>query len=125
LTRKLASLPGGPRHRHSGSLRRGTRRLTAAGTLLRRFDAAVPPVYSRPMSTDELHDQLQHALGGSYTIERELGGGGMSRVFLAEETRLGRKVVIKLLSPQLAAGVSAQRFEQEILLAAALQQANI
>lgn len=77
------------------------------------------------MPTDEIRDQLQHALGSTYTIDRELGGGGMSRVFVAEETRLGRRVVIKVLSPELAAGISAQRFEQEILLAAALQQANI
>src|SRR5262249_53236544 len=53
----------------------------------------------------ELRDDLQSALGTSYTLERELGGGGMSRVFLAEETALGRKVVVKLLSPELLAGV--------------------
>ena len=41
----------------------------------------------------------------------------MSRVFLAEETRLGRRVVVKLLSPELSAGVSAERFEREIKLA--------
>jgi tetratricopeptide (TPR) repeat protein len=49
----------------------------------------------------------------------------MSRVFVADETRLGRKVVVKLLSPELAAGVSAERFEREIMTAASLQQANI
>jgi eukaryotic-like serine/threonine-protein kinase len=76
------------------------------------------------MSTD-LRNHVQHALGDTYVIERELGGGGMSRVFVAEEVRLRRKVVIKFLSPQLAAGVDAQRFEQEFRLAAALQQANI
>ena len=73
----------------------------------------------------DLRDQLQAALGPAYTLERELGGGGMSRVFVAEETRLGRKVVVKVLAPELAAGVSAERFEREIRLAAALQQANI
>ena len=77
------------------------------------------------METDELSQQLQAALGSAYTIERELGGGGMSRVFLASESRLRRKVVIKVLAPELAAGVSAERFEREIELAAALQQANI
>ncbi|HEX2721893.1 MAG TPA: serine/threonine-protein kinase, partial [Gemmatimonadaceae bacterium] len=69
--------------------------------------------------------QLQESLGSAYTIERELGGGGMSRVFLATETRLNRKVVVKVLSPDLAASVSAERFEREIQLAAQLQQANI
>jgi serine/threonine-protein kinase len=60
-----------------------------------------------------------------YVIERELGGGGMSRVFLAEEVRFHRRVVVKLLSPELAAALSADRFEREIELAAGLQQANI
>lgn len=73
----------------------------------------------------DLRSQLQSTLSGSYTLERELGGGGMSRVFLADETRLGRQVVIKVLSPELAAGISAERFEREIRVAASLQQANI
>ena len=72
-----------------------------------------------------LLEQLQKSLGSAYTIERELGGGGMSQVFLATENRLNRKVVIKVLSPDLAAGVNAERFEREIQLAARLQQANI
>jgi len=50
--------------------------------------------------------QLQTTLGDSYRLERELGGGGMSRVFVAEELRLGRKVVVKVLSPDLAQGLS-------------------
>ena len=72
-----------------------------------------------------LRDQLQETLGSAYTLGRELGGGGMSRVFLATETRLKRTVVVKLMSPELAAGVSVDRFEREIQLAASLQQANI
>jgi tetratricopeptide (TPR) repeat protein/tRNA A-37 threonylcarbamoyl transferase component Bud32 len=73
----------------------------------------------------ELRDQLAHTLGSAYTLERELGGGGMSRVFVANEQRLNRQVVIKVLSPELAAGVNAERFEREIQVAASLQQANI
>ena len=73
----------------------------------------------------ELRTQLQAALGNGYTLERELGGGGMSRVFVAEETRLRRRVVVKVLSPELAQGISVSRFEREIQTAAALQQANI
>ncbi len=73
----------------------------------------------------DLRQQLQSTLTGSYTIERELGGGGMSRVFVADETRLSRKVVVKVLAPELAAGISAERFLREIKLAASLQQANI
>jgi tetratricopeptide (TPR) repeat protein len=72
-----------------------------------------------------LPDELQTALGSAYTLERELGGGGMSRVFLAEETALARKVVIKLLTPDLIAGVNIERFRREIQLAARLQQAQI
>ena len=77
------------------------------------------------MPDDELRDQLESALGSAYCIERELGGGGMSRVFVAEEVRLRRRIVAKVLSAELAAGISAERFEREIQLAAGLQQANI
>ena len=73
----------------------------------------------------DLRDQLQTTLGNTYTLERELGGGGMSRVFVAEEHRLARKVVVKVLSPDLAQGLSAERFEREIRTVAGLQQANI
>ena len=73
----------------------------------------------------DLREQLQTALGAAYTLGRELGGGGMSRVFLAEDIRLGRTVVVKVLSPELVAGISAERFEREIRVAASLQQANI
>src|SRR5829696_5406459 len=73
----------------------------------------------------DLRKQLESTLGTTYTFERELGGGGMSRVFAAEEMRLRRRVVVKVLSPELAAGVSADRFELEIQTAASLQQANI
>ena len=69
----------------------------------------------------EIRDQLQRTLGDNYTLERELGGGGMSRVFVAEETSLGRKVVVKVLPPELAAAVNLERFRREIQLAAKLQ----
>ena len=72
-----------------------------------------------------LQDRLQSALGDAYRIEKELGGGGMSHVFLATEVRLGRQVVVKLLPPAMAAGVNADRFEREIQLAARLQHPHI
>lgn len=75
--------------------------------------------------TAELRARLQGSLGAAYRIERELGGGGMSRVFVAEETALGRTVVVKVLPPDLAASISVERFKREILVAAKLQQANI
>src|ERR1041385_6691533 len=73
----------------------------------------------------DLRAQLQTTLAGGYAVDAELGGGGMSRVFTATDLRLHRKVVIKVLSPELAASVNAERFEREIQLAASLQQANI
>ncbi len=70
-------------------------------------------------------EQLQESLSGAYDIERELGGGGMSRVFVATEKSLGRKVVIKLLSPELTAEVNRGRFRREIQVAAQLQHPHI
>ncbi|MBA3501715.1 MAG: protein kinase, partial [Deltaproteobacteria bacterium] len=72
-----------------------------------------------------LLSQLESALGDSYRIVRELGGGAMSRVFLAEELGLGRKVVIKVLPPELAMSVSTERFRREIQVAAQLQHPHI
>jgi TolB-like protein/Flp pilus assembly protein TadD len=73
----------------------------------------------------ELLDRLQAALGSAYHLERELGGGGMSRVFVAQETSLGRQVVLKVLPPDLAAGLSIERFRREIQLAASLHHPHI
>jgi tRNA A-37 threonylcarbamoyl transferase component Bud32 len=75
--------------------------------------------------THNLQEQLQNSLGDAYRIERELGGGGMSRVFVALDTALQRRVVVKVLLPELAAGVSVERFHREIYLAAQLQHPHI
>src|SRR6476619_555562 len=72
-----------------------------------------------------ISDRLLSALGGSYTIERELTGGGMALVFMGEDHDLGRKVVIKILPPELAASVSAERFRREIMTVARLQHPHI
>src|SRR6478609_687287 len=72
-----------------------------------------------------ISDRLLAALGGSYTIERELTGGGMALVFMGEDHDLDRKVVIKILPPELAASVSAERFRREILTVARLQHPHI
>ena len=72
-----------------------------------------------------ISERLLSALGGSYTIERELTGGGMALVFVGEDHDLGRKVVIKILPPELAASVSAERFRREILTVARLQHPHI
>ncbi|MEX2153691.1 MAG: serine/threonine-protein kinase [Gemmatimonadaceae bacterium] len=73
----------------------------------------------------DLRTQLQSTLGSAYNIERELGGGGMSRVFIAEEVALGRRVVVKVLPPDVAAGVNVERFRREIQTSAKLQHPHI
>lgn len=75
--------------------------------------------------TDRFRDGVQQALGPQFVVGRELGGGGMSRVFLARDVQLGREVVVKVMSPELAQELSVERFGREIALAAALQHANI
>ena len=75
--------------------------------------------------SDDLRARLQEALGSAYTLERELGGGGMSRVFVARDERLGRHVAVKVLHPNLSADVSAVRFEREILVAARLHHPHL
>ena len=68
---------------------------------------------------------LRDAFESAYVLERELTGGGMSRVFLARERALNRQVVIKVLPPELAAGVNRERFRREVQLAAQLQHPHI
>ena len=77
------------------------------------------------MQSDDLLPRLQQHFGDAIVIERELGGGGMSRVVLGRDDRLGRRVVVKVLPPGVTASISAERFEREIMLAAAMQHPNI
>ena len=102
---------------------------SASGYFDNLADEIVSPAYAKLRSSalggERLTVQLQEALGGGYAIERELGGAGMSRVFLAEEVSLHRKVVIKVLPPELASTVSRDRFRREIQLVAQLQHAHI
>ncbi|MDH3290873.1 MAG: protein kinase [Gemmatimonadota bacterium] len=74
---------------------------------------------------DRLSEQLDHALGSAYAVERELGGGGMSRVFVAHDTTLDRRVVVKVLAEHLRGDVSVERFNREIMVAAGLQHPHI
>ncbi len=78
-----------------------------------------------PSDSGDLRARLTEALGHTFTVDRELGGGGMSHVFLAEERALGRRVVVKVLAPQIAHELSAERFAREIRLSSQLQHPNI
>ncbi len=69
--------------------------------------------------------RLRKALSDRYTIEREIGSGGMAVVFLAHDLRHDRKVALKVLRPELAAALGAERFLREIRLAAQLQHPHI
>jgi Tol biopolymer transport system component len=75
--------------------------------------------------TSDLQSQLQEVLGPAYRIDRELGGAGMSRVFVATEIELDRQVVVKVLPPDFGAGINVDRFRREIQLAARLQHPHI
>ncbi len=75
--------------------------------------------------TDDLRDQLQRTLSDSYTIESELGGGGMSRVFVATERALNRQVVVKVLPGEMSGQLAIDRFRREIAVAAQLQRPHI
>ena len=84
-----------------------------------------PLIRAPDRDTPDLAERLQTALGTGFRIEHELAGGGMSRVFVAEEVRLGRRVVVKVLPPELRAGLSIERFHRETRLAASLRHPHI
>jgi tetratricopeptide (TPR) repeat protein len=73
----------------------------------------------------ELRSRLENALAGRYAIGREIGRGGMAIVYLAHDLRLDRDVALKVLRPELAATLGADRFLQEIKLAAGLAHPHI
>jgi hypothetical protein len=70
-------------------------------------------------------EQLQELLGSRYRLKRELGGGSMAEVYLAEDARHGRQVAIKVLRQEYAATFAAERFLREIEIAARLQHPHI
>jgi tetratricopeptide (TPR) repeat protein len=89
----------------------------------------LPPAYSAipedKAVMDDLRSRLEQALAGTYVFQRELGGGGMSRTYLAVEQAFNRRVVVKVLAPELLAGISLERFHREVLLAARLQHPHV
>jgi len=75
--------------------------------------------------TATLEQRLGSGLGGRYTVERELGQGGMAIVFLAQDLRHHRKVALKVLRPEVSAAIGAERFLREIRMAAGLTHPHI
>lgn len=75
--------------------------------------------------SDAFVPKLQAALGDAYVVERELTSGGQSRLFLATDAQLPRRVVIKLLPPELAGEVALKRFKREIAVLVKLQHPHI
>jgi len=80
-------------------------------------------IFPTPMT--DARARLSAALADRYTIERELGAGGMATVYLAEDLKHKRRVALKVLKPELAAVLGAERFVQEITTTAALQHPHI
>jgi eukaryotic-like serine/threonine-protein kinase len=76
------------------------------------------------MPSDAL-DRIRSALAGRYVVERELGAGGMATVYLATDPKHHRKVAVKVLRPELAAALGAERFTREIEIGAQLQHPHI
>jgi eukaryotic-like serine/threonine-protein kinase len=79
----------------------------------------------RPGATPSLRAAVQAALGDSYAVERELAAGARAHLFLATDPALGRRVVLKVLLPELSATLDVARFRREIRLAARLAHPNI
>ena len=76
-------------------------------------------------AVSDVQYRLAGALAGRYRVERELGRGGMSLVYLAHDARLGRKVALKILRPELAASLGPERFLREIKVVAGLAHPHI
>ena len=72
-----------------------------------------------------LSSRISGALSGHYRLEREIGAGGMATVYLAQDLRHDRRVAVKVLRPELAAVIGAERFLAEIKLTANLQHPHI
>ena len=73
----------------------------------------------------DIPPRLVAALADRYTLERELGQGGMATVYLAQDIRHERKVAVKVFRPELAATIGGERFLREIRIAAQLQHPHI
>src|SRR5882672_8286917 len=104
--------------------RRGACDVQFAGRLSP-VDSRLSPLVSRLPTLVTLDSRLSTALADRYRIDRELGAGGMATVYLAQDLKHDRKVAIKVLRPELAAVIGAERFLREIKTIANLQHPHI
>ena len=88
------------------------------------LDTPAPEAFAR-LIDDQPEQTLPELLGDRYRIERELGRGGMARVFLAMDIKHNRPVAVKVIRPELAASLGRERFLREIAIAARLRHPNI
>ena len=95
----------------------------ARRTVDQRFLLAAPG--RAAMNRVDVTSTLSASLAGKYRIEREIGAGGMAVVYLAHDLRHDRRVAVKVLRPELAAILGAERFLQEIKTTANLQHPHI
>ena len=90
------------------------------------FDQGGPAVASADShANSQERERLAAALAGHYTLERQLGRGGMATVYLAHDLRHDRPVALKVLHPELASALGPERFQREIRFAARLQHPHI
>jgi len=92
----------------------------ALGRASRSETASAPPA-----AKDDLLEQLKSSFAGTYDVREEMKGGGMSRLFLAMDPELGRRVVIKILPPELTSPMMLARFRRESEVTARLQHPHI
>ncbi len=120
---EISSLRGGSAPNVTDcDLERDAARASSSGVLLRLApQPRLAHVYKMPAAPSD----VSAALAGRYVIERELGQGGMATVFLATDLKHDRKVAIKVLKPELAAVLGAERFVQESKTTAALSHPHI
>ncbi len=85
----------------------------------------ISPIEAQILDVASQTDRLNSALASRYRIERHLGAGGMATVYLAEDLKYDRKVALKVLKPELAAVLGAERFVVEIKTTASLQHPHI
>src|SRR2546422_3485170 len=94
-------------------------------TLARRGRARSVSRHDSFPSMERVREALSAALGDGYTVDRVLGRGGMATVYVAEDLRHSRQVAIKVLRPDVAAAIGAERFLREIAIVARLTHPHV